>query len=110
MTRRKVSAPAEDFGAECGRVLGPGREECLLPAGHRSSWCQDGIALQARDYLRQCEDAINVQNLEKIREVFILCWIFGCPVSDVRPDFMSSDTIRREAWWLIWTGGAPRSV
>lgn len=88
-------------------MLGPDRGECLLPAGHKEPWCQDAIALQAKEYLEMCRDYLEVSNLEKLREFFTLCWIMGCPVSDMRPDLMNSDTIRREAWWLIWTGGAP---
>jgi hypothetical protein len=109
MTRKKRdTARADTLDVECGRVLGPDRGECLLPAGHKEPWCQDARALQAREYVDECWDRINSVNVEELREILMLCWIFGCPVSESRPDFMSADTVRREAWWLVWTGGLPK--
>lgn len=108
MTRKKVTARADTLEAECGRVLGPGRGECLLPAGHKEPWCQDERALRAREYADECRDKIDAVNVEELRAVLMLCWAFGAPTCDTRPDLMSADAVRREAWWLVWTGGSPR--
>lgn len=108
MTRKKVTARAEQLDVECGRVLGPDRGECLLPAGHRDTWCQDAEALNAREYLEHCRDTIETVSVEKLREVLMLAWVLTGYRPDVRPDHMSGDLVRREAWWLVWTGGCPR--
>lgn len=98
--KRKNSA-RDTLSAECGRVLGPDRGECLLPAGHRETWCADVKALNALEYLIKCAENFNVH---EVRDLLKFCWALGCPSSRSNPNALSDDEVRREGWYLIWSG------